>query len=217
MKKFISSYYPYFPIFGMALYLVMFTYATTLYPGGSESHPDMLGHSFFHNLLCDLNGATAINGESNPARPLSITSHIVLSLTMIMFFYTLPDIFQNQNRNTKLVRVFGVLSMTVFILMFTEYHDKIVVVVAALGTMALVPFFIEVLKYPNTPLKRWAYLCYLMSVVVFVIFITKIGYYYLPFLQKLTFLLDAVWVIWVCRIVIEKNRATKLQEAAAGS
>ncbi|MEM7107566.1 MAG: hypothetical protein AAF519_05015, partial [Bacteroidota bacterium] len=206
MKKLFISYYPYLPIFGMAIYLVMFTYTTTLYPGGSENYPNRVGHSFFHNLLCDLNGATAINGAANPARPMSIASHIVLSLTMILFFYALPDIFPNQNRNTQLVRIFGMLSMTVFILMFTQYHDKIVVVVAALGTMALLPFFIEVLKYPNSLLRRWAYLCYLMSVVVFVIFITKFGYYYLPFLQKVTFVVDAVWVIWVCLLVIEKNK-----------
>ncbi|MEM8568047.1 MAG: hypothetical protein AAGF85_16415 [Bacteroidota bacterium] len=217
MKKFLTSNYPYFPITGMVLYLAMFTYTTTLYPGGSMNYPEMAGHSFFHNLLCDLNGTKAINGALNPARPMSIASHIVLSITMILFFYTLPDIFEGQNRNTKLVRIFGVLSMIVFILMFTEYHDRIVVLVAVLGTLALVPFFIEVLKYPNAPLKRWAYLCYLMSVVVFVIFITKIGYYYLPFLQKVTFVLDAVWVIWVCLIVNEKNKIAARHEVTTNS
>lgn len=207
VKKFFISNYPYFPIVGMALYIGMFTYTTTLYPGGSENHPQMAGHSFFHNFLCDLNPAIALNGSLNPARPLSIASHIILSITMILFFYILPEIFERKNTNTKLVRGFGMLTMTVFIFMFTEYHDKIVVIVAALGTVALVPFFIEVLNYSNTSLKRWAYLCYIMSVIVFVIFITKIGYYYLPFLQKMTFVLDAIWVVWVCLIVVEKNKA----------
>lgn len=187
----------------------MFVFTTTKYPGGSESFPEMEGYSYFHNLLCDLNYPIALNGDMNTARPFAVISHLVLSLAMIFFFYTLPEIFNEQNRNTKLVRIFGMLTMTVFIFMFTEYHDQIVVLVAILGTIALIPFFIEMRKYSNRSLKRWAYLCYAMSVVVFFVFITRIGEYYLPILQKITFLLDAVWVVWVCVIVLNKMTHSK--------
>ncbi|MEM8567518.1 MAG: hypothetical protein AAGF85_13740 [Bacteroidota bacterium] len=43
MKKFLTSNYPYFPIAGMVLYLAMFTYTTTLYPGGSVNYPEIAG------------------------------------------------------------------------------------------------------------------------------------------------------------------------------
>lgn len=189
----------------MAIYLVAFSYTTTLYPGGSVNHPDMAGHSYFHNFLCDMNGEVAINGMANPANTMSMISHLILSFTMIAFFYILPEIFGEWNTNTRLVRWFGVLTMSVFILMFTKYHDLIVVLTAILGTIALVPFFIELLKYPNRPLKLWAYLCYTLSVIVFIIFVTKLGYYYLPLLQKITFVLDAIWVVWVSHIVFRKR------------
>lgn len=211
VKKFFATRYPYFPIIGLVLYVVMFAYTTTLYPGGSVNHPNMLGHSFFHNFLCDMNGKIAINGMANPANAMSMLSHIVLSFTMITFFYALPEIFDRKNTNTQLVRWFGVLTMSVFILMFTTYHDLIVILTAILGTVALIPFFIELLHYSNKPLKLWAYLCYIMSVIVFIIFVTKFGFYYLPFLQKITFVIDAVWVVWVCLIVSGKFKRKRKQ------
>ena len=210
MKKIFKSYFPYIPIVALIVYSALYAYVTTLYPGGSENYPQMDGYSFFHNLLCDVNLPFALNGELNPARPIAIVAHLILSLAMILFFYTLPEIFDHENRNLRLTRIFGMLTMTVFIFMFTKYHDQVVVLVAILGTIALIPFFIEVRHFPNIPLKRWAYLCYAMSVVVFFVFVTRIGAYYLPFLQKLTFILDAIWVIWVSLIVLRKQESIQL-------
>jgi len=127
----------------MATYLVVFSVASVDYPGGSENYAYYEGYSFFHNFLCDVMNPVTQGGTVNNARGLAIVSHIILSITMICFFYILPDIFSWKNRNTKLVRLFGVLTMTVFIFMFTSYHDSIVVLTAVLGTIALVPFFIE--------------------------------------------------------------------------
>ncbi|WKK80708.2 hypothetical protein [Marivirga arenosa] len=201
----IKKYLPYFPIFGLAIYLVVFSLAASDYPGGSQNHAIYEGYSFFHNFLCDVMNPVTEGGLVNEARGLAIVSHLILSLTMIIFFYILPDIFHWENRKTQLIRVFGVLTMTAFIFMYTSYHDAIVVVTALFGSIALIPFFIELTKYENKGFKKLAYACYLLSFVVFVIFVTKIGFYYLPFLQKIVFFLDAWWVIWVSVIVINKQ------------
>lgn len=210
MKK----YTPYFPIVGMAIYIILFAYTATLYPGGSINEPLASSHSYFHNFLCDLMNPTAANGVENTARPFAIIAHLILSLTMISFFYILPEIFNHQNRNTMMVRGFGMFTMTVFIFMYTAYHDLIVTLTGVFGTVALVPFFIEVYRYNNQRLKQLAYLCYLMSLIVFISFQTKIGFYYLPFLQKITFVLDAIWVIWVSLIVLKKHEDEKLPATA---
>lgn len=201
-----KEFIPYIPIAGMAVYLVVFTLAALDYPGGSENQTVAEGYSFFHNFLCDVMNPVTQGGVVNNARGLAIVAHLILSITMISFFYILPEIFEVRNTRTKLIRGFGVLSMTVFIFMFTTYHDSIVTWTAVLGTFALVPFFIELAKYDNKRLKQLAYVCYGLSIIVFFIFETKIGFYYLPFLQKITFGFDAWWVIWVCLIVIRKQR-----------
>jgi hypothetical protein len=127
---------------------------------------------------------------------------------MISFFYILPKIFSEKNRNTKLISFFGITTMTIFVFMSTEYHDLIVTITGVLGTIALIPFFIELHNYKNKRMKYLVYLCYLLSIIVFLIFETKIGFYYLPIIQKLTFGVDALWVIWTCCIVINNNKTS---------
>ena len=207
MLQTIKKKYPYFPIIGMAGYLVFFAIATTKYPGGSINDIATEGYSFFHNFLCDLMLPITESGTVNAARPIAIFSHLLLSFTMISFFYILPEIFSYTNRNTRLVRGFGVLTMVIFIFMFTDYHDLIVTLTGVFGTVALVPFFMELMKYEGKSLRLLAFVCFGLSVIVFISFQTKIGFYYLPFLQKITFLFDAWWVIWVSLLVVEKKRS----------
>ena len=105
-----------------------------------------------------------------------------------------------------MIRFFGILTMTVFVFMSTPYHDLIVTLTGILGTIALIPFFIELRHYTGKGFKQLAYLCFILSILVYFIFETKIGFYYLPFLQKITFIFDAWWVIWVSLIVFQKNQ-----------
>ncbi len=196
------------PLVGMGMFLVTFVYAASAYPGGSENIPRASSYSFFHNFLCDLMEPQLLVGGENTARPKGIFAHVILSLTMMSFFYFLPEIFDWRNAKTQIIRYMGMLSMAVLGLMFTPYHDFLVTGTAVIGSIALIPFFLEMRKYPDGALKTLAYLCFAMSVVVFFIFVTKIGYYYLPFLQKITFMLDASWVIWVALIVFQKRATT---------
>jgi hypothetical protein len=196
------------------LYIIIFTFAASQYPGGSSNLPHSNSYSFFHNLLCDAMDPITKNGSINNARFIAVIAHLILSATMISFFYILPKIFLVKNRNTKLISFFGITTMTVFIFMSTEYHDLIVTITGVLGTIALIPLFIELQHYENKGMKYLVYLCYLLSIIVFLIFETKIGFYYLPIIQKITFGVDAIWVIWTCYIVINNNRiALNLQSS----
>lgn len=213
MASWIKHNYPYFPILGFILYLLVFLLAALQYPGGSFNLPQSSGYSFFHNFLCDVMDPITKGGILNPARSLAVVSHIILSLTMISFFYMLPEIFERKSSNFFMIRYFGMFTMSVFMLMATSYHDLIVTLTGVLGTLALIPFFIELRYYPEKRLTQLAYCCFFMSIVVFFIFESKIGFYYLPFLQKITFMLDAWWVIWVSLIVQRKRRKLTYQNA----
>lgn len=208
MSKSFKYYLPYLTIAGLGAYLIVFTIAALDYPGGSTNLPEYNGYSFFHNFLCDVMNPITQTGVLNEARPLAIVSHLILSFTMISFFYLLPEIFNFTNRNTKFTRGFGMLTMVVFIFMYTDYHDSIVTATAVLGSAALIPFFMELANYPKVGLKNLSKICFGLSVIVFLVFISKVGYYYLPFIQKMAFVLDGSWVIWVSLVVIKKNKLT---------
>jgi hypothetical protein len=207
VKKFnrITSY---FSIVGMSLYLVMFTTAALMYPGGSDNVPGAQdGYSFFHNFLCDTNNQFTHSGLENKGKLLANLSHIVLSITMMSFFFIMPNIFNHTNRNTKLIKILGVLSMAIFTFMYQEeLHDLVVTLVGIFASMAFVPIFIELVKYKNTPFKILTYIVFIMSLMLYLGFETKVGIYYMPFLQKFVFLVDATLVIWTGIIVVGKNR-----------
>lgn len=206
MLRVIKNQYPYFPIIGLIGFLLFFVIATTMYPGGSVNEIASEGYSYFHNFICDLMSLNLEEGVVNDARPIAIIAHLMLSFGLISFFYILPEIFTIQNRNTRIIRGVGMLTMTIFIFMYTEYHDLVVTITGVLGSIALIPFFLELINYENRGLKALAYLCFMLSIAVFISYETKIGFYYTPILQKITFVFDSIWIVWVSLMVASKQR-----------
>jgi hypothetical protein len=193
----------------MSIYLILFTTAASFYPGGSDNLPlSENGYSFFHNFLCDTNNEFSHSGIKNKGQSIAVLAHLVLSFTMMSFFYILPGIFSHQNRNTKLIRVLGVFAMAIFTFMYQEsLHDLVVTLTGIVGSMAFVPIFIELVKYKNKAFKTLTYIVFVMSIALYLGFETKVGIYYMPFLQKFVFIVDATLVIWTALIVIRKNKA----------
>jgi len=205
MLQLIKEKYPYFPIIGLLGFLFLFVIATTLYPGGSINEAASEGYSYFHNFICDLMSLNLPKGTQNNARPIAIIAHIMLSFAMISFFYILPEIFSTQNWKTRLVRAAGMIAMTTFIFMATDYHDIAVTITGVFCTISFIPLFLELINYKNRVLKALAYLCFFLSVSLFLSYETKIGFYYAPLLQKITFIFDGIMVIWVSLIVASKR------------
>lgn len=196
----------------MAVYLILFILAAIQYPGGSDNLPMCKnGYSFFHNFLCDTNNEYTHSGIRNLGQSIAVLAHFVLSFTMISFFYVLPGIFSHKNRNTKLIRILGVVSMGIFVFMYKEsYHDFAVTLTGVFGSMAFVPIFIELVKFKNKPFKALTYIVFVLSILLYLGFETKVGIYYMPFLQKFVFMVDATLVIWTSLIVIRKNKPSTI-------
>lgn len=204
MKTSLKAAFPYVSMIGLLAYVAVYAFGAKLYAGGSLNFPDHEAFSFFHNFLCDLMHPVGLEGSINDARGFGVVSHIILSIAMMGFFYLLPLVVQERNSRTRWIQVLGVSSMAVFSLMFTPYHDLVVTITGTLGALALIPFFLQLKGFPNKGFVVWAYLCFGLSLLVFFIFETKLGFYYLPFIQKLTFIADAIWVFWTCLIILRK-------------
>ncbi|NQY06641.1 MAG: hypothetical protein HRT68_10775 [Flavobacteriaceae bacterium] len=196
-----ATFFQYTPIVGLIIYVLVYSYAITFYPGGSFNYPDATSYSFTHNLVCDAMDAYTPNGALNNARPLAVSAHIILSITMICFFIIVPGIFTKRNTNTSLIKYCGVLSITAFIFLYTSYHDTMVIITAIFGTMAMIPFFLELRSLKNKKYTLIAYIGFTSSFIVFLSFVSDVGRYYLPFVQKISFIIDAVWIVWSCFIV----------------
>ena len=96
--------------------------------------------------------------------------------------------------------------MAIFTFMYQEeLHDLVVTLVGVFASMAFLPIFIELVKYKNRPFKILTYIVFIMSLTLYLGFETKVGIYYMPFLQKFVFMVDATLVYWTAIIVIRKN------------
>ena len=133
----------YLPIAGLILFCFFYAYAALIFPGGSYTKPNAQQYSFFHNLICDTMDVTTINGTPNNARSIAVISHIILSVSLGLFYLILPKIFTTKSFVTKFISTGGIITMTVFAFMFTEFHDEIVVLTAVLGSITMVPFFFK--------------------------------------------------------------------------
>ena len=199
------KYFNFLPIAGLLVYVILYSYAVSNYPGGSVSYPNSSTYSFSHNLLCDAMDLKTPNGTLNASRPLAVVAHVVLSVSMILFFIILPKLFAKQNLNTMLMRLCGVLSITALVFLFTSYHDPLVVVTAIFGVLAMTPFFLELKTIKNKSYKILVYIGVSLSILVFLSFISNIGRFYLPLLQKVSFFIDAIWIGWTCLIITRQT------------
>lgn len=67
---------------------VSYSIATDLYPGGSWKDESTVGHSFWHNYLCDVLSDPSHNGMPNPGRNYGILAFVLLLVTLL-FWWTL--------------------------------------------------------------------------------------------------------------------------------
>jgi hypothetical protein len=160
-------------------------------------------YSYSNNLFCDL---MLDNSDSDLFQKIRITAkvgHVILAIGMISFFYIIPHIFNDQNRNITITKYAGMLSMTMFIFLSTQMHDTFVTITGILGLIALIPLFLE--YYKNRDYlglhSYYGMFCVCLSLIVFFIFETKYLIDYLPPIQIISFILDSIWVFWVSYLV----------------
>ncbi|MGB5430515.1 MAG: hypothetical protein WBM94_12640, partial [Eudoraea sp.] len=57
------------PTVGILIFIGLYIYAASLYPGGSQLDSNSLGFDWMNNYWCNLMNENGMNGLENPARP----------------------------------------------------------------------------------------------------------------------------------------------------
>ncbi len=183
------------PILGVFLFTMLFIYASTLYPGGSQHDPESIGFDWLHNYWCNLYMEYSINGELNIARPLAIIASSILCCSMAVFFYLFGEHFSKTNNTKKLLTTSGIVSMIFASLMFTSFHDLMTILSSIFGIVCVILIILEMYRSRHTFYKWMGFLCIVLLCINNVIYYISIGIKALPLLQKVTLFIVLFWVV----------------------
>ncbi len=182
---------------GIILYFLLFFIAAYLYPGGSQFDPEAIGYSWQHNYWCNLDNPIAFNGQLNTARPFAVSATIILCFTLAIFFYNFAHQINISQSWKSLIKFAGISSMLIALFIMTDYHDEATLVATIFAFIALIGLVRGLILNRFSNLLYFGLFCIILMAVNNFIYYTKLGIYYLPLLQKITFFIVLFWVLMV--------------------
>lgn len=183
------------PTFGILIFVLLYIYAAAIYPGGSPSDPNSVGFDWFNNLWCNLMEEKAINGQDNPARPVSLFAIVLLGLSMTIFFFQFAKYFEKHKIWKRVIVITGVLSMLSAAFIFTSYHDIMTTVLSLSGLIGISSILRALYKNKMTFFIIYGIIC------VVLIGLNNLFYYnqnfgdYLAVVQQLDFVAVLTWTV----------------------
>lgn len=187
------------PVSGIVVFVCLYIVATFFYPGGSQLDKAAPGFSWMQNYWCNLLNENAINGQPNAARPVALTAMGVLCFSLAYFWYRFPQAVRLSKTNRLVMQLSGVLAMATGLAIFTNYHDSLINIATLFGLVA-VTGALAALRNLN-----WMGLFWTGLFAIALVGLNNILYYgprlryYLPLVQKATFL---YFLVWMCGINI---------------
>lgn len=183
---------------GLLLFLCLYVIGSQLYPGGSDFNPRMDGYAIKWNYWCELMGKNGKNGEPNNARLPSILGMLFLCVSVSLFWIKLPQLLTNSAFFRNIIQISGVLSMVLAFFIFQFWHDILVTLSIASGTVAFILSAYFFLKKHRKLLFVHNILVLLLIYLNAWIYMSQIGIDLLPMLQKMTFLSAFIWILSCC-------------------
>ena len=183
------------PTYGILIFIALYIYSATIYPGGSPSDPNSVGYDWFKNLWCHLMAENALNGLENPTSSISIFAAVVLCCSMIIFFFQFAKYFVKSRTWKIIIKTSGVIAMASAALIFTDYHDVMTTVLSICGLFGIIAIMRAL--YIN---KMTFFMIHGIVCLIF-IGLNNLFYYderfieYLPIVQLLDFILVLSWTV----------------------
>jgi hypothetical protein len=199
------------PLLGIGVFLLLYLLSAAYYPGGNQHNLHEIGFSWLHNYWCNLLNLVAANGAENSARPFALLAMFVICLSIALFWYLFPNyvcwVCICSNRELKLkriVQISGLLSMFVGLFVFTNFHDLVIDIAGFFGVIAAIGTFVGLKKL------KWNHLIWFGVLNLMLIAINNVLYYggwlyYLPVVQKVTFLGFLSWIGLIDWKILDSN------------
>lgn len=181
------------PAIGAALALGLFLAAAAVYPGGTAQSTTTVGFRWGENFVCALFGATALNGEHNPARPLAIPALLLMCLSLGTVFWRI-----SRRANTRLhrsaIEIGGPGAMAYGVFVVTPIHNLVVNIGTVFLSVALAATTHMLFVQRQRLLAAWGGLCIAQLVLSATLYHLDRLDGLLPLQQKLDWLTLVGWL-----------------------
>ncbi len=183
------------PSLGILIFIGLFFYSASLYPGGSQADINSLGFDWSNNYWCNLMSEKSLNGLENTARPAAMIAMVILCSSMTLFFFQFANYFEKNRYWKMIIKIAGTLAMLSAIFIFTKYHDVMTTILSICGVVGIIGILRALHKNKMIFFKISGIICMIL------IGINNLFYYnenlikYLPIVQKIAFILILSWTI----------------------
>ena len=193
------------PTVGILIFILLYVYSSTLYPGGNQANINEIGFSWTHNYWCNLMNNNSINGMPNPAAPYAISAMISLCIGLCLFFFQFANKIAISKYWKIIIRVSGTVSMIFACFIFTRHHDLMTILSSLFGLVVVVGIIKEIYKSDMNIFKMGGVICILLLTVNNYIYYSHHLIEYLPIIQKITFTFILTWVVSLNIVLTYKN------------
>jgi hypothetical protein len=181
------------PNFGIMLFLILYFYAASVYPGGTAFNHATIGYSHLFNFWCDLMDPVTYAGVVNPSRPIALIATVLMPLSFIPVWIFLPNLFKTSDWRNHFVRGAGCVTMMLTACVPLA-HDFIINCAALLGFCALFVTQITLIQSREFKLVMVSAVAIGFALANYLMWRTAFMINLMPMVQKMAFLTFFIWV-----------------------
>lgn len=205
-------------IVGALQFFVLTTLAMRVYPGGTIHDRSHAGYSFWHNYFSDLGRRRSWNGASNHLSNLLFDNSLLLvGISLILFFISLPGIFKNPAARqwAVLAAVAGVVSALCYIgiahnpLDVHYYIHTIYVRAGFIAFLGMSFFYLRAIReepaYPNRYANAFAFFAIVLFIQIAIMllgprsFTSPFALFLQASAQKVVVYAEMLCMVYQCR------------------
>jgi hypothetical protein len=195
------------PTLGIFIFIGLYVYSASLYPGGSQADINSVGFDWANNFWCNLMRENGLNGQKNLAKPVSIFGLIVLTSSMTLFFFQFANHLVKNSTWKMIIKISGTLAMLSANFIFTIYHDVMTTILSVFGALVLIGLIRTIHKRHMTFFKISGIICIILVAINNLMYYNEDLIKFLPIIQKFNFISILAWTVGLnFKIKKEKER-----------
>lgn len=182
-------------LIGIVLSVLCLIAASLRYPGGSPKDSRSVGFQWTENYISDMLDYKAVNGEDNTVRPLAVTGVLLMGLSTGLAFVRFAR--KTGVKKYSLVIRYGGLLMIFMTALgaIPAMHDVSVSLNIILNLLVFFYVMVVLLRSPFPVFKALSVVFLASFYGASYMFGTKTGLEYMPLVQKVTHVIQIVWIL----------------------